>query len=206
MSRLAELRKLAERGDTIVEVLVCLAIIGSTLTISYGLARRSLQQVRDAQERQEMTTISQGELERLHRFIDKNNSKRTDFIDSATGLGLIFCIDENLKLRVMTPPLDAHDTTCAVNSAGDYLSIMDGNYGKKTQPFTGIVDQTYPYRSTIVFVPTVLPSSGNPSDDKLSDFYVISGRYGVAGHGADGPLVTGGSINIVPLMYRQPLP
>src|SRR5690606_3729104 len=62
------MRKLGFRGDTIVEVMVVLAILGLALSISYATANRSLIQTRQAQENAEATEIARGQVEALRTF------------------------------------------------------------------------------------------------------------------------------------------
>ncbi|HVS58315.1 MAG TPA: hypothetical protein VHD60_01100 [Candidatus Saccharimonadales bacterium] len=52
-------------GDTIVEVMIALAVLGGALGVSYGIANRSLLQSRDAQERTSAVKLLQAQLEQL---------------------------------------------------------------------------------------------------------------------------------------------
>lgn len=54
-----------QKGDTIIEVLIAMAIISSVLGGAYVLATRSLRGTRVAQERTQATKLAQGQLERL---------------------------------------------------------------------------------------------------------------------------------------------
>ena len=56
-------------GDTIIEVLIVLAILGSGLAISYSIASKSLLISRDAQERTEATTILEAQIEQVRAVI-----------------------------------------------------------------------------------------------------------------------------------------
>ncbi len=60
--------KLGSRGDTIVEVLIAVAIVGVVLTGAYASARRSLNGVRASQERAEALKIAEGQLEMLKYY------------------------------------------------------------------------------------------------------------------------------------------
>ncbi len=60
-----KLHPLAPRGDTIVEVMLVLAVLGLALTISYSTATRSLQNTRQAQETAEATALAQSQIEAL---------------------------------------------------------------------------------------------------------------------------------------------
>jgi Tfp pilus assembly protein FimT len=54
-----------ERGDTIVEVLIAMAVAASVLGISYGAMNRNMLIIRDNQERTEASKILQGQIELL---------------------------------------------------------------------------------------------------------------------------------------------
>lgn len=53
----------SQRGDTIVEVLLVLAVLGSAISISYATANRSLLNARQAQESSVATSLLQSQLE-----------------------------------------------------------------------------------------------------------------------------------------------
>lgn len=65
IKRLRRLRQLGSRGDTIVEVLIVLAVLGLALSISYASASRGLQQSRNAQEHSEALGIINSQVELL---------------------------------------------------------------------------------------------------------------------------------------------
>lgn len=56
----------SQRGDTIVEVLIALVIIGSVLTGAFAISNLSQRQIRLAQERTEAQKIAQGVTELLN--------------------------------------------------------------------------------------------------------------------------------------------
>lgn len=53
------------RGDTIVEVLIALAVISLVLTLSFATTQRSLQIGRQAQERTEALKVAEGQIEKM---------------------------------------------------------------------------------------------------------------------------------------------
>lgn len=80
----------SEQGDTIVEVLIAVAVVSSVLAISYSIMNRNLQIMRDNQERTEASKIAQAQLERLKNA--KNNN-----ITLPTGqTAPIFCMDSGV--------------------------------------------------------------------------------------------------------------
>ena len=54
-----------QRGDTIIEVLLAMAVLGMVLGTSFGIVNRSLATGRDAQERSEATKLAESQLEKL---------------------------------------------------------------------------------------------------------------------------------------------
>lgn len=59
-----------QKGDTIVEVLIAIALVGSILGITYVTMNRNLLTSRDAQERTESTKIAQGQIESFKALSD----------------------------------------------------------------------------------------------------------------------------------------
>jgi len=64
-------RNLGQAGDTIIEVLIAIAIVSSVLGIAYATMNRGLKQARDIQERTEALKLLQGQVESL-RFLDES--------------------------------------------------------------------------------------------------------------------------------------
>ncbi len=95
-----------QRGDTIVEVLICLMIIGLAIGIGYGIASRSLKAARQAQERTEAVKIAEGQVERIKGVLAGVNTAEKDKItDQSTN---VFCM--NSSGAVVTFP-GAYGTT-----------------------------------------------------------------------------------------------
>lgn len=62
------LNKLGNRGDTIVEVMIVLAVLGMAISIAYSTAGRSLSNARQAQENQEASKLLESQAEEI-RFL-----------------------------------------------------------------------------------------------------------------------------------------
>lgn len=78
--------RLNQRGDTIVEVLIAIAVISTVLGIAYASMNRGLYRMRDAQERIEALKIIEGQIESL-RYSNSGSSV------SIPGVGSnAFCI------------------------------------------------------------------------------------------------------------------
>lgn len=59
-----------QAGDTIVEVLIAIAVIATILVGAFLVSRTSLKQVRDSEERAQATNMVQGQLEQLRSIAD----------------------------------------------------------------------------------------------------------------------------------------
>lgn len=97
----------AERGDTIVEVLIAMAVISLVLGGAYVTTNRSLLATRAAEERGNALKLAESQLEQL------KNIGKTD-PDSVFGSGIPnpFCISQELDI------VGAANEACRVNSSG----------------------------------------------------------------------------------------
>lgn len=62
-------KRLNQAGDTIVEVLIALAVLGAIIGGGYAVATRSLNGVQVAQERTEATKVAEGQLEAIRSTV-----------------------------------------------------------------------------------------------------------------------------------------
>lgn len=83
------IRQQLQRGDTIVEVLIAIAVVSSVLAGAFTVTQKSTKAVRDSQERAEMLQILQGQVE-LVRAIALTATDDTSGIYSG---GSDFCIN-----------------------------------------------------------------------------------------------------------------
>jgi len=74
-------------GDTIVEVLLAVGVVGLAVAGGYGIANRSLRQARQAQERGEAIKIAEGQVEAIKAY-SANADDSTDLFNTDTK-----CID-----------------------------------------------------------------------------------------------------------------
>jgi type II secretory pathway pseudopilin PulG len=77
-----------QRGDTIIEVLIALSVLGLVIASSIALANQSLAVGRAAQERVEGLKVAETQLELLRRASDTAGSEVFDLSES-----VLFCID-----------------------------------------------------------------------------------------------------------------
>lgn len=93
MLKFSRLRRAAQRGDTIVEVLVVLAVLGLSISVSYATANRSLLDARQAQENSQASSLAEAQIEALRSLV------------TVTGPGTIFqpgpyCISQTAPYSV----------------------------------------------------------------------------------------------------------
>lgn len=67
------LKPLSRRGDTIIEVMVVLAVLGLALSMAYTTANRSLKNTRQAQENAEASVLAQSQIEALRSMTVAGN-------------------------------------------------------------------------------------------------------------------------------------
>lgn len=103
---------LRERGDTIVEVLIAVAVISMILGGAFVVTNRNFLNTRDAQERGNALKLVEGQVEQLKGLVATDS----DLIFGAS-VPSPFCI---VPGNNVTPPsvTDAGNAACHVNSAG----------------------------------------------------------------------------------------
>ena len=112
---IVRLRKtmLKQRGDTIIEVLIAIAVASSVLAITYATMNRNMLTIRDSQERTEATKLLQGQIEALRQMS----------IDNPAMLATAntnFCMDSN------------GSTPQAVTGGSPAVSLMADNWANYT--------------------------------------------------------------------------
>lgn len=102
-----KLKKLSERGDTLVEVLVSIGVLSLILGGAFILTNRSLQSSRAAQERLNATKLVESQLEQIKNLV----STTPDSIFGAT-VPSSFCIDSSGAVKASS------DAACKVSADG----------------------------------------------------------------------------------------
>ena len=77
-----------QAGDTIVEVLIAIAVIATILAGAFVLSRNSLKQVRDSEERAQATNLLHGQIEQLRAIGNGGDHEVQTEIKS----GMKFCL------------------------------------------------------------------------------------------------------------------
>jgi hypothetical protein len=115
-----------KQGDTIVEVLIGIAVLGFILSMSYALSNRDTQYIQQSQERGEAQKISEQQLELLRHFLTPD----TDW--NASGY---LCFDEGNPLA--SPPISPQPTTaankCQKGTKDNIGGILQGRYRVRIQ-------------------------------------------------------------------------
>lgn len=81
-----------QTGDTIVEVLIAVAVIGLSIGLAYGISNRSLKSARQSQERLEALKLVEGQVEQLKALSYSTDNKGIFAENSA------FCINNGDKV------------------------------------------------------------------------------------------------------------
>ncbi len=103
---------LNQSGDTIVEVLLALAVVSAVLGGAYASANRSVSITRASQERGESLKVVEDQVEKLKVAIEKGKSMP----------GGTFCIDDSLN--PISPPTPAACNKQPINGVEYRLSVQ----------------------------------------------------------------------------------
>lgn len=79
------MKKLTQTGDTIVEVMLAMAVLASVIGGSYAIASRSLIQSQQAQERMVATKLAEGQIDRLKYLAGSDANTFRDIKDALTA-------------------------------------------------------------------------------------------------------------------------
>ena len=125
-------RRLLRRGDTIVEVLIAVAIVSSVLAGAFTVTQKSTQAVRDGQERSEVLHILQGQVEMV-RSTAMEAAGYTDPLFDSTHY---FCMVEGTANRQdftdPNPPASDYsnyNSACKNLGAGHLYNVADSYDG-----------------------------------------------------------------------------
>lgn len=118
------IHKIDKRGDTIVEVLIAIAVLSMVLATSYGLANKSALAVRQAQERTEALKLSEEQLERLRNYVsaDTGWGGNVCFAGSsptASDSQCNFGTDNRYHITITERPVRTSDKSYVLNAVWD---------------------------------------------------------------------------------------
>jgi type II secretory pathway pseudopilin PulG len=126
--RLIGFKKLSQRGDTIVEVLISIGVISLILGGAFVVTNRSLQGTREAQERQNALKLVQAQLEQIKELAA--DSPDTLF---GTGVPTSYCITPSNTV------VASGNSACAVGADGTPSSaepVFHLSVSRDTNTFT----------------------------------------------------------------------
>jgi type II secretory pathway pseudopilin PulG len=125
-------------GDTIIEVLIAIAVASIVLAGAYSITSRSLGGIRSAQEHTEALKYAQNQVESLKQLANGNSGNDYDSpANSIFGLPAsmhLFCLDSGLIMNDATNPTQAIRAT----GAAPVLPTANSGYTTECQQVNGI--------------------------------------------------------------------
>ncbi len=141
-----------QRGDTIVEVLIVIMVIGTVLASCYGIATSSLQSMQLSQERNYALKLAEKQLEYLKSASVSEQADQTAILAKASG----FCIMQNgtsLQTKDIpggSPTTDMNtDTYAHYKSAGCLVDVNNDNCQSYCYYYGVTRDNTNNYTATV---------------------------------------------------------
>lgn len=170
---------LNQTGDTIVEVLVAMAVMSMALGVIYRTASESQKAILASAERGQMLKLAEMQVERLKAYLDTNPGAFAELKSYSSSAA--FCIVRDSDrfgndILTLSGPLTSPDTLnfpnpCALNSQGIF-DVDDGepsNYNEQLLNFPFVAAMTWNYDNSI-------PSNNN------EEFHVFAGKYKTFGN------------------------
>jgi prepilin-type N-terminal cleavage/methylation domain-containing protein len=159
-----------QRGDTLVEVLICIAIVGAVIAGAYSLASRSLQEGVSAAEHSDAVKLAEGQIEALKlRQAGSDKDEWATYFASSDHINNT-CLDLTSKTQTDTnwrPAQNGNNPTdLAVNTGGG------GNYADNAA-HTQCAQQNAKY---FINITLATGASANPT-------YLVTVRWTPAGDG-----------------------
>jgi prepilin-type N-terminal cleavage/methylation domain-containing protein len=129
--RAIKAKNLSNRGDTIVEVLIAIAIVSVILVGAFVTSNKSTQAVRNSQEHAEAAQLLKSQIEQARIIIENSSSDLTDPLETSNTL---FCIDVTQSVPTLVPFNGSYPGNGAALKpiAGDVFSAYPANC-RKTQ-------------------------------------------------------------------------
>lgn len=121
-----------ESGDTIVEVLIAIAVISVVMVGAYALSGRSTSTVQDTQERSQAQQYLQSQVEMFRAYLAKGNA-------APTGTAVPMCVKNSMTL-INDVEHDSATANCNPTSTGGAVYKME---------FERVDDSSLTYRFTI---------------------------------------------------------
>ncbi len=117
-------RRMSQRGDTIIEVLLAMSVIGLVLGAAFGIANRSVAIGQDAQERTEALKVAESQLEQLRALSTLTTNPLV-----ALPAGSSFCFrNDNAQYLEFPSPLTEDELNDAQNYPAECNHGVNGRY------------------------------------------------------------------------------
>lgn len=128
------MRYLHQKGDTIVEVIIAMAVLGLVLGGAYASSRRSLNATIQAHEHSTALKLAEGQVENL-KYLSEiiSPSPAQNIYNTAYDGGLAFCINGSSQVvnaattgyfaAATATTLTDYSANCNPNSAGYYIAV-----------------------------------------------------------------------------------
>ena len=133
----------AERGDTLVEVMIAIVIVASVIGGAYVVSNKSLQSTRGSQERQNALKVGESQIEQLKSLIAADSTQIF-----GAGAPAVFCLGSDATgTHVYDTTIPAQNVNCTVDAGGnpataapDYIVHINraGNDFKLTESWEDI--------------------------------------------------------------------
>jgi type II secretory pathway pseudopilin PulG len=130
-------KTLNQLGDTIVEVMIVLAVLGMAISVSYATANRSLLNTRQALENSQATEIAQSQVEAIRSMACSTGNLNCSSNPALFTTGTAHCVDTSVNPYGF--PLSS-DSACQQGTIPYSISIVYNN--APTDTFT--VTVTWP--------------------------------------------------------------
>jgi len=129
MRRLATRTAVNQAGDTIIEVMLAVAVVGMVVGASYSIATKALRTGRFAQEQTEALKLSETQLEKLKykASLYRAGESTTGTIFDTASAEQNFCLDDDLTFTKITTANSLYNARCSgVSGLYTMLVTYDG--------------------------------------------------------------------------------
>lgn len=109
-------KRLSSKGDTIIEVLISLAVLSLAFSLSYAIATKSLQDTQDTQEHSQALEYLDAQFEALKYTLANQGLPAT-----ALSPGAVFCFNPIIDPAPGTLPFNVKQTDpCLISASGGF--------------------------------------------------------------------------------------
>lgn len=135
------MKALSERGDTIVEVMIVLAILSFAIIISYSSANRSLADARQSEQNSYAAELAQSQIEQIRSMVTSSNHTTTGVI-SNMGLqamsGEPFCMSNGAEILTTAAALLTPNPCAPTNTSGGVVFTISDTLAQPVPPLPAL--------------------------------------------------------------------